>query len=198
MSIFERNESFKGFLKQYPITSIMIGINLIIMLLMSVDGGSTNQYTLLKYGAYYEPLILEGDWYRLFTPMFLHIGWEHFFFNTFSLIIFAAGLEKLIGSTRYFFVYILSGLGGSVFTLFASAHVLSAGASGAIFGVFGAFLAILLTKKYPLDPSTKQIFLVIFVINMISTFVLSNISITGHIGGLITGFIVTVILTIKK
>ena len=153
---------------------------------------------MLKYGAFYKPLILEGEWYRFISSMFLHIGFQHFLFNTFSLIIFAAGLEKTIGSIRYLVVYLLSGLGGSLLTFYFSGDVLAAGASGAIFGVFGAFLAILANKNYYLDKGTKQTFLAILIINFIFTFLEPNISITGHIGGLIAGFFVALIVTLKK
>lgn len=198
MSVFVRNESFKGFLKQYPITSFMIFANTLLFLLMTIDGGSTNANTLLKYGAFYHPLVLDGEWYRLFSAMFLHIGFQHFLFNTFSLVIFAAGLEKTIGSMRYLVVYLFAGLGGSLLTLVLGTEALVAGASGAIFGVFGAFLAILLTKRYHLDQGTKQVFLVVLGINLVFTFIESNISIEGHIGGLIAGFVLTLLLTIKK
>ena len=198
MSLFERNENFKGFLKHYPVTSVLVLINSILFLVMSIDGGSTNPYTLLKYGAYYKPLILEGEWYRFFTPNFLHIGFEHFLFNMFGLIIFAATLEKMIGSMRYLIVYIIAGLGGNVLVYIAGNDVISAGASCGLFGIFGAFLAIMLNKSHYLDANSKQIFLVMLGVNLIATFLISGISIEGHIGGLITGSIITYCVTWKK
>lgn len=198
MSVFERNESFQVFLKRYPITSVMVFANTLLFLLMSLNGGSTNASTLLEYGAFYNPLVIEGEWYRFFSAMFLHIGFQHFLFNMFSLIVFAAGLEKIIGSVRYAFVYVFSGLGGSLLTFISGADVLVAGASGAIFGVFGAFLAILLNKRYVLDKGTKQVFLAVLVINLIYTFIGVGISVEGHIGGLIAGFVIASTLTWKK
>lgn len=198
MSVFVRDESFKGFLKQYPVTSIMVFVNALLFFLMSLNGGSTNASTLLQYGAFYKPLVVEGEWYRFLSAMFLHIGFQHFLFNMFSLIVFAAGLEKIIGSVRYTFVYILAGLGGSLLTFLSGTDVLVAGASGAIFGIFGAFLALLLNKRYYLDQGTKQVFLAVLAINLIYTFVGANISVEGHIGGLVAGFIVAFMLTMKK
>lgn len=193
MGIFHRNESLKEFIKFYPITSLFLLINLLMYVILSIDGGSTNSFTLLKYGAFYQPLVLQGEWYRFITPMFLHIGLHHLIFNCLILYVFGSALEGLIGKVRYFLVYLFSGIGGSVFSFFISPESIAAGASGAIFGVFGVFFYFYRYKPGVLDYTSGKLFISLFVINLIFTFIMPSTSIGGHIGGLVFGFIFSII-----
>lgn len=187
MAQFLRTENFRTFLRTYPITSCFIAVNLTLFLLMEISGSSTSHQTLVRFGAYYKPYVLGGEWYRLLTSAFLHIGLTHLFFNSFVMFIFVAELEKIIGSVRFFFFYLLAGIGGSLCTLLFSPTPIVAGASGAIFGVFGAFLYILRYRKDLIDPRATQIIFPLIVINLIFTFLDAKTSITGHLGGFISG-----------
>lgn len=186
--MFNREESLKVFIKRYKATSLYIGISILLFLLTVLDGGSTNQMTLMKYGALYGPLVKEGEFYRLVTCMFLHIGFMHLIFNMFVLYIFGSELESLVGWKKYSIYYFLSGIGGSVATFFFNNTVLTAGASGALFGVMGVFLA-LIHKKIIITEEYKKTITSFIAINIVITLMVPGISITGHLGGLIVGYI---------
>jgi membrane associated rhomboid family serine protease len=140
--------------------------------------------------------IAEGEYYRLLTSMFLHYGVFHLLLNMWALWVVGGALEPLLGRSRFLALYLLSGLGGGVATyLFAARETIagfqvspvSAGASGAVFGLFAAFY--ILMRRLGRDTSTITM---ILVINLILTFVVSGISIWGHLGGLVTGGVLAV------
>jgi rhomboid protease GluP len=190
LSWFVRNEDWRTYLKRYPINSLFIFLNILIFLLMTFDGGSTRTRTLIEYGAYFKPLILEGEFYRFITPIFIHIGWEHLLFNCFALLIFAPGLELILGKLKYTALCLITGSSGFIATfLFAGEHVIAAGASGAIFGIYGLYAFLTQHRKDILDYHSRQIIMPILIFGVIFTFVIPGISVTGHIGGLISGYL---------
>ncbi|QSB06888.1 rhomboid family intramembrane serine protease [Natronoglycomyces albus] len=127
--------------------------------------------------------VSSGGYYRMVTSMFLHFGIMHLAFNMVVLWILGRVLERDLGSARFVALYFVAGLGGSVLTyLFADPQTLSAGASGAIFGLFGALVVI--NRKLSRDNSGLYILLGL---NLAITFIVPNISWTAHIGGLISG-----------
>ena len=125
----------------------------------------------------------EGDYWRLITAAFLHYGPIHLLFNMVALWWFGSLLEQRIGSGKYLLLYLASGLAGSAGALVASPLTPTVGASGAIFGILGAGLVLERQRDYVFGGSA----LGIIVINLVFTFSISNISIGGHIGGLIGG-----------
>ena len=125
----------------------------------------------------------------MLTPIFLHVSFAHLLFNMFSLYIFGPELEQIAGKARFLTIYLLSGLVGNVATyLIHDWNYISVGASGAIYGIFGAFGALVYyTRNFM--PQLKQIIIPIIVIGVIMTFLQPEINVTGHIAGLVTGFI---------
>lgn len=166
-------------------------VMLIVFLLETFDGGSTNIATLVKYGASSNPLIvIKNEWWRLFTAQFVHIGWLHIATN--AVMIYYAGslLEPMIGPVRFLTVYLLSGVGGNLLSFaFGNDLVVSAGASTALFGLFGVViaLAIRLRDYAPMAGLGRQ-FLTLALVNIFLNLFMSEVDIFGHIGGLITGF----------
>jgi len=189
MSWFTRNEDWRTYIRRYPITSLFLTINILVFIWMTLMGGTNNPQVLVRYGAYYFHAILEGELYRLFTPIFIHIGWEHLLFNCFAILIFAPGLEIILGKARYILVYLGTGLVGFIATLFFSSAVLSAGASGAIFGIYGMYAYLTRYRRDIMDRNSRQIIMPILLFGVIGTFVFPGISITGHMGGLIAGYL---------
>lgn len=127
--------------------------------------------------------VVNGDYYRLLTSMFLHYGIFHLLLNMYALWIVGGALEPLLGRARFLSLYLISGIGGGVATyLFAGQETISAGASGAVFGLFAAFY-ILMRR---LGRDTSMITMVL-IVNLVLTFLVPNISIWGHLGGLVTG-----------
>ncbi|ANU26423.1 rhomboid family intramembrane serine protease [Planococcus versutus] len=185
--MFIRRESFKQYLRMYPVVSTLIALNLFVHVLTWLPGIGD---MLFFYGVGSNFYIAEGDWWRFFTPMFLHGGLMHLLFNMFSLFLFGPELERLTGKVRFITIYLLAGLFASAATYFLQpleySHV---GASGAIFGVFGAFGALVYYGGRAL-PQLKQIILPIIVISIVMTFLTPNVNVTAHIAGMITGFLI--------
>lgn len=184
--MFIRTESFKQFLKLYPIVSTIIAINFIVYILtiLPVFGD------LIFYaGMSVNYLISEGQWWRIITSVFIHGGFIHVLFNMFSLFLFGPELEKIAGKARFITIYLLAGIFGNVATVVTQDPLYaSVGASGAIFGIFGAFSALVYYTRRTM-PQLKQIIMPLVVISVIITFLSPNVNIASHLGGLVTGFL---------
>lgn len=184
--MFIRRENFKQYIRLYPVVSSLIAINLIVYLLTLIPGFGRN---LLYMGMSVNALIAQGEWWRIITSMFLHLGFTHVLFNMFSLFLFGPELEKIAGKMRFLTIYFLAGIFGIAASfLIEDPTYASVGASGAIYGMFGAFAALVYYTRH-LFPQLKQIILPLIVVSVIMTFLMPNINITAHLGGLITGFI---------
>jgi rhomboid protease GluP len=174
-------------------TYALLGIIVIVWLLMEIAGGSVDSDVLRTFGANDGWLILQGQTWRLFTSMFLHIGLMHLVFNSYALFIFGAEMERLYGPDRFITIYILSGLFGSLASFaWRGPFVLSAGASGAIFGIIGMNLAFFLIHRQTFGRFGRQRMmntLFIIGINLVLGFSSQNIDNMAHIGGLIAGFV---------
>ncbi|MEU2712829.1 rhomboid family intramembrane serine protease [Streptomyces sp. NPDC007205] len=172
------------------LTKILIGINLALFLVQIALGDRfTNRFELI--GQAYTPLlpgvqgIAQGQYYRLLTAMFLHGGYAHILFNMLSLWWIGGPLEAALGRARYLALYFVSGLAGSALTyLLAAPNQPSLGASGAIFGLFGATAVLMRRLNYDLRP-----LIALLVINLIITFTWANIAWQAHIGGLVAGVV---------
>ncbi|MEU5594181.1 rhomboid family intramembrane serine protease [Streptomyces sp. NPDC020298] len=172
------------------VTKLLIGANLAVYLIqLSLGDRFTNRFELL--GQAYVPLlgsaegIAQGQWYRLVTAMFLHGGYVHILFNMLSLWWIGGPLEAALGRARYLTLYFVSGLAGSALTyLIAEPNQPSLGASGAIFGLFGATAVLMRRLNYDMRPV-----IALLVINLIFTFGAHGIAWQAHIGGLVAGVV---------
>ncbi len=170
------------------LTKLLIGLNLAVFLVqLSVGDRFTDRFELLGQ-AYVPPLhsvegIAQGQWYRLLTAMFLHGSYVHILFNMLSLWWIGAPLEAALGRARHLALYFTSGLAGGALTyLIAAPNQPSLGASGAIFGLFGATAVLMRRLNYDMRPVVA-----LLVINLIFTFGWPNIAWQAHIGGLVGG-----------
>ncbi|AYL37064.1 rhomboid family intramembrane serine protease [Streptomyces sp. PDY-4] len=172
------------------VTKILLGINLAVFLAVQVRPSLVRDLYLI--GAWppapFLPTqgVAEGEWYRLFTSMFTHQEIWHIAFNMLSLWWLGGPLEQALGRARYLTLYLISGLAGGALTyLLASGTTASLGASGAIFGLFGATAVLMRRLKYDMRPV-----IALLVINLIFTFGWSNIAWQAHIGGLVAGVVI--------
>lgn len=173
------------------VTKVLIGLNLALFLVkLSLGDVFTNQFDLI--GRAYAPHlsgvqgVAEGQWYRLLTSMFLHGGYVHILFNMLSLWWIGGPLEGALGRARYLTLYLVCGLAGGALTyLLAAPNQPSLGASGAIFGLFGATAVLLRRLRYDMRPV-----IVLLVVNLIITFGVPGIAWQAHIGGLVAGVVV--------
>lgn len=178
-------------------TYIFVFIQIAVFMLLEWKGGSTDTSTLIKYGAKFNPLILEGEWWRFFTPIVLHIGLLHLLMNTLALYYLGSAVERVYGNLRFLFIYILAGFGGTLAS-FIFSPTLSAGASGAIFGCFGALLYFGLIYPKLFFRTMGFNILIVLGINLAFGFTIPGIDNAGHIGGLIGGFLATGIVHFPK
>ncbi len=175
-------------------------INVLIWLATEVAGGSTDTDVLLRFGAMYGPYIADGDYWRLFTAMFLHVGLTHLAFNGFGLFIFGQQVEKFYGPYRFGVIYILAGLAGSVASFALNDTAVGAGASGAIFGILGALVAFFVIHRDKLGEFGRQSltgFLILAAINLFIGFSIPNVDNFAHMGGFAAGFALTLPLAPK-
>ena len=180
--------------KQPIVTYIIIAICIILFILMELSGGSTNSQVLLKYGANLDVLVKNGEYYRLFTCIFLHIGIMHLLCNMYSLYIIGREVENLFGKIKYIIIFILSGIFGSIMSLAFTHNTISAGASGAIFGLLGALLYFGMHYRTYLGEAIKRSIIPIIVINLIIGFFAEGIDLAAHIGGLVGGVLVAMMV----
>jgi membrane associated rhomboid family serine protease len=176
------------------VTKILIGINVGVYVAELIQGGGVYGVNSKIYekGVLWAPFVAQGDWWRLLTAAFLHYGPFHLLLNMLGLYWFGSLLEQRIGSGRYLLIYLVSGLAGSAGALVVSPTNPTVGASGAIFGILGAGLVLEQQRDYVFGGSA----LGVIIANLVLTFAWSgNISVGGHIGGLIGGAASTLALT---
>ncbi|OEH93063.1 rhomboid family intramembrane serine protease [Bacillus solimangrovi] len=194
--MFVRNEDFRSFLRLYPIVSIITGVNLFLWIFTTfLPGGSI----FLQHFIGYNAAISQGEIWRLVTPIFLHGSFTHVLFNSFSLVLFGPALERMIGKGKFITAYLVAGTAANIATFFISSPFLfHLGASGAIYGLFGIYLYMVLYRKDLIDANNAQLIITILVIGLILTFLRPNINITGHIFGFISGAAIAPLILGKK
>lgn len=178
-------------------TYVFIAIQVAVFLWLQLNGGSTNTATLIKYGAKVNQLIYEGEWWRFITPIFVHIGFLHLAMNTLALYFLGTAVERLYGNGRFLFIYLFAGTAG-VIASFIFSPSLSAGASGAIFGCFGALLYFGVTFPKLFFRTMGLNLFVVLGINLMFGFSVSGIDNAGHLGGLTGGFLAAGIVHFPK
>jgi membrane associated rhomboid family serine protease len=175
------------------VTKALVAINVGIYLLELGMGGNLNGTgnRIYEKGVLYGPLVADGEWWRLFTAMFLHYGPLHLGLNMLALWWFGSAVETVLGRGRYLLLYIVSGLAGSAGALIANPNALTVGASGAIFGILGAAFVLERQRTYVLGGGAGAL----IVLNIIFSLAVPGISIGGHLGGLAGGAIGTLALS---
>jgi Uncharacterized membrane protein (homolog of Drosophila rhomboid) len=181
-------------LNQYPglVTNILIVINVIVYAASMLD------QNIMNWGVQYNPLVAQGQYYRIFTAMFLHASIFHIFINMFSLLMVGRAVEIFFGKWRYLLIYLLSGIAGGITFYFLSPGDAAVGASGAIFGVFGALGIFYIMNRRMMGSGGQSIIIqwgFILVLNLVLGMTPgSGIAIWGHIGGLVMGMILAYLL----
>lgn len=190
--MFIRTESFRDFLKFYPIVSIILGLNLLLFLIFKIAGWFhiTLLLDLFNAGVGYNLGISLGQWWRLITPLFLQFGFAHILFNAFSIFLFAPALEIILGKWRFAVAYLGSGIISNTLSYFFGAINLAyIGASSSIFGLFGVYLFILVFRRELIDKVNAQTIGIILILSVALTFFSAQIDVLGHLFGLLGGFI---------
>lgn len=180
-------------------TITLIIANIGVFLIFSMMGNTEDAAFMLEHGAMYRPYITEGrEYYRMFTSLFLHFGINHLLNNMVMLGALGGNLEQEIGKVRFVIIYFISGLGGNLLSLWldirAGERIVSAGASGAIFGLMGALLCVVLKNHGRVGRLTNRGILFMVVLSLYFGFTSSGVDNAAHIGGLICGFAAAFVL----
>ena len=185
-------------IKKEPVTVLLILLNTLIFLIVEFTGGSENGQHMLECGAAYAPLILEqGQWYRVFSSMFLHFGAPHLINNMLVLFVLGQRLEPAVGRLGFLLIYIAGGLGGNFISLFwdmrTGDYSVSAGASGAVFAVMGGMIYVIIRHRGRVADLTMKQMLIMAAFSLYFGFASEGVDNAAHAGGLLCGFLAAVI-----
>lgn len=188
--LFIRTErSFKDFIYFYPIVSTLIAINILLWFIvhfLPFDFGRS----LFFWGAGHNFSVSQfGEYWRMFTPIFLHGDFMHTLFNSFALVLFGPALEQMLGKFKFITAYLVTGIIGNIGTYVVDPMSMTfhIGASGAIYGIFGMYIYMVFFRKHLIDSGNAQVVTTIFFIGLVMTFIRPGINIFAHIFGFIGG-----------
>ena len=182
-----------------PVTTILIVIQVVVFLAMTFAGGSTNTAVLLHFGANNAALVRAGQYWRLLTAGFVHIGTGHLVINSITLFFIGYYVERLFGHWRMLVIYLVSVLTGNLFSNAFLTNGMAAGSSTGIFGLFGAFL--LLGMAFHDNMAIRSVarqFLLLVVFNLITDVFMPGIDLAGHLGGLVGGFLMAAVVAAPR
>lgn len=184
--MFTRRESFKEYITFYPIVSLILLVNLLVYLATFLPVLPNQLITESMVGV--NLYIVQGEWWRLVTPIFLHTGFSHFLFNCFSIFLFGPALERALGKPKFLAVYLFTGILANIATLVTEPLTFShLGASGSIFGMFGYYIALIVFRKDIISRNNSQVIGTIAALSLIMTFIQPNINIGAHLFGFLFG-----------
>jgi len=187
--LFTRRESLKEYITYYPVVSLILLIHILLFLLTTLPIFPAK--AIMGYLIGVNLYITQGEWWRLITPIFIHSGFSHLLFNSFSIFLFGPGLEKIVGKFRFLFIYLFTGIAANIITLFIEPLTyVHLGSSGAIFGLFGYYISIVVFRKEMMSKSNAQVITTIAALSLIMTFLQPNINIVGHIFGFLAGLLI--------
>ena len=183
-------------INRYKLTYTIIGLNVLVYIFSAFFSQNLTDMdleTLVEMGALFGPYVVQQEqWWRLGTAMFLHGGITHLLMNMFSLYLIGRGAEMYFDTKSYISIYFFSGIVGGLVSLYVHPASVGVGASGAIFGVFGALAGFFLANKEHMEAHTKAFmkdFSIIIGINLVIGFSIESVDVSAHIGGLVVGLI---------
>lgn len=179
--------------------SIIIGINLLIFMYLELLGSTMDTEFMLRHGALYWPYVMDKkEWYRVFTYMFLHYGLGHLFNNMIILAFIGDNLERAVGRIRYIIIYlgtgVIAGIASMGYNMLQKDNVVAVGASGAIFGVVGGLLYVVIVNHGQLENMSARRLILFAVLSIYSGFINQGTDNVAHIVGFIVGILITIIL----
>ena len=186
-----------------PCTVALIAVTVIVFLFLSFRGMTEDGMFLLEHGAMYVPYMIEkGEYYRIFTSMFLHFGFDHLLNNMVILAAIGWNLEYEIGQLKFVILYLFSGLDGNLLSAYWDIRVgdyaVSAGDSGAIFGVIGALLYVAIRNRGRIGDISGKGLVFMIILSLYYGYSSGGVDNMAHIVGLIAGFLLSVLLYRKK
>lgn len=177
---------------------LMVVINVVVFIILEVLGSTTDTMFMLHHGAMYEPMLTEyGEYYRLFTCMFLHFGVQHLLYNMLLLIFVGDMLEKAAGKIGYLVIYLGGGVLGNLLSMAVAMQkqdfAVSAGASGAIFAVVGALVVLAVRNRDRISREETRRLIIMAVLSLIEGFTQTGTDAYAHLGGFLGGAVLCLI-----
>lgn len=195
--MFIRTENFQTFIRLYPVVTFILALQAVLWLFFSLPAHSVVLWRDTVTG--YNLGVANGEWWRLITPILLHAGFTHLLFNSMSIFLFAPALERMLGKARFLLVYAGSGIIGNISTYVTEpldyVHV---GASGAIFGLFGVYLFMVLFRNELIGQEHSKMIITLLAFAVLMSFINSNINMMAHLFGLCGGFLLSFLCVQKK
>lgn len=191
-------------IKKYPYITIgIVAVNVIVYLILEWLGDTEDAMFIASHGGMYPSFLLyNNQWWRILTAGFIHFGITHLANNMVVFALMGERLERAVGHVRMAVIYLLSLIGGGLLSyavmLYTGEHAVSAGASGAVFGVIGGMLWVVIFHRGRFEGMTARRYVMMIVLSLYYGFTSISVDNWAHIGGLVTGFIVTAILYHRK
>ena len=181
---------------------LLVAANIVIFLIVEATGGSEDVGHMIQCGASYTPYVQTGEYYRLFTCMFLHFGVQHLLYNMLLLVFIGDTLEKTVGKGKYLLIYLGGGLMGNLLSMAKAMQTevfhVSAGASGAIFAVLGALCYLAVKNRKTMNRAEGRRLIMMAVLSLLQGFTETGTDNMAHLGGFAGGFLLCFLLTINR
>ena len=190
-------------MKRPVFTIILVGVNVIVFFILSIKGMTEDAAFMAEHGAMYAPYVLEmGEYYRIFTSIFLHFGFEHLMNNMVMLLAIGWTLENELGRIKFLIVYFAGGAGGTFLSMWQDIrtehYAVAAGASGAIYGLIGAMLYIAVRNRGRVGNISGRGLLFMALICLYYGYANGGVDNFAHVGGLLSGIFLAVLLYRKR
>lgn len=184
--------------KKTPVTISLLGLTSLIFVAMQIIyfGQASSVQAVFDFGGMLGVYVkaYPNQLWRLVTPIFVHFGWEHFFFNALTLYFVGQMAEQIWGSRRFLVMYILAGISGNALTMVSSPNAVAAGASTSLFGLFAAIVNIGYFGRNPYLKHLGRSYQILILINLVFNIFTPNVGIAGHLGGVIGGALLAICL----
>lgn len=188
---------FRHFVKSSPATFWLLAMNTAVFLVTIAAGGFSVE-VLDRLGGLVPAYVKQGEWWRLLTSMFLHGGFVHFATNMLALFWLGRPMERIFGTKRFLLLYFISGLaGGAAVTFLGEAWTLTVGASGSLYGIMAGLFYLTLARSHWFTRESVRSIRSMILINFAITFLFPAISVYGHLGGFVAGFLVSLMILPK-
>lgn len=190
---------YNGVKKTAYVNVLLIALNIGYFLFLEMIGSTEDSMFMIQHGAMFEPLVRErGEYFRLLTSVFMHFGVNHIANNMIILFILGDNMERALGHVKYLIFYLICGVGANIVSMMVNVMqgdvVVSAGASGAIFGVIGGLLyAVAINHGRLEDLSTRQL-TVMILCSLYFGFTSTGVDNVAHVAGLLIGIVMAVLL----
>lgn len=187
--MFMRRENARAFFRLYPVVSILIILHIVVWLIFVVRFSIMEPLWERMIG--FNAAIRQGEYWRLVSPLVLHVRFEHMMINSISLLLFGPALEQMLGKSKFLLLYIGSGTGANIATFFLlSAMYSHVGASGAIFGLFGMYGYLIVFRRDMIDKQHSRLLLAVISISLFIAFTAPDVNMVAHLFGFLTGGII--------